>query len=361
MFREEARSFGRELVSGSITRALAISLLLHFAGIAGVELGRNLGWWRHSLLPTWVQKDLLATVAKTAAERAELQKQLLQQRPPPEAELVFIDIDPSQATPEPPKGAKYYSSHNTVAANREKDLKLLPKIEGKQEKVPKTTDTLRPDPKALQPSPPEKQPSKMEVMKPAPEQPKPAEPKGPRAEPQRESEAKGETLLARVTPRDETTKAQRPPDNPTPAQPPRKRPASVAEAKAQKGILDGPKMRQSGGIGRIAPEGMDVKATPFGSYDALFIAAVQARWFSLLDERDFAGAQSGKVLVEFRLHQDGRITNLSVINSDVSEILSWFCQRAILDPSPYRPFPTDLRREMDRDYREIRFTFYYNQ
>jgi hypothetical protein len=93
----------------------------------------------------------------------------------------------------------------------------------------------------------------------------------------------------------------------------------------------------------------------------MFIEAVQSRWFNILDERDFVGNQGGRVVVEFRLHQDGRITDLTVVEAGVTELLSWFCQRAILDPAPYLPFPSDLRRMMHNDYREIRFTFYYNQ
>jgi outer membrane biosynthesis protein TonB len=93
----------------------------------------------------------------------------------------------------------------------------------------------------------------------------------------------------------------------------------------------------------------------------MFIEAVQARWFSLLDERDFVGNQSGRVIVQFRLHNDGRISNVSIVNSTVGDLLSWFCQRAVSDPAPYQPFPPDLRRLLNTEYREIRFTFYYNQ
>jgi outer membrane biosynthesis protein TonB len=67
------------------------------------------------------------------------------------------------------------------------------------------------------------------------------------------------------------------------------------------------------------------------------------------------------VVVEFRLNQDGRITNIRVVDSTVSQVLSWFCERAVLDPAPFKPFPSDLRRMMNTDYREIRFSFYYNQ
>jgi hypothetical protein len=361
----KVQSFGRELVADPLTRAFAISLLLHFAGIAGVELGKQMGWWDRSLFSSLLKHDAVTEMVKTAQQRAELQKKLLQQQPPPEAELTFVDVDPSQAVAEPPKDSKFYSKENTVASNRSKDSeKPQPKIDGKQDKVAKVTEVSRPAPKKEPaPAPPPKEQSRAEVMRPTPAPPQTPTPQPTAEEPKPAKVEKGETLLAKVLPRDEpATRAQEPkPNNPPPEEPPRKRPRTVAEAMANKGLIQGPKMQQHGGARIGLAEGLDVKATPFGAYDAMFIEAVQSRWFDLLEQREFVGNQAGRVVVEFRLHQDGRITDLSVSEASVSELLAWFCQRAILDPSPYHPFPSDLKRMMNGDYREIRFTFYYNQ
>ena len=67
----------------------------------------------------------------------------------------------------------------------------------------------------------------------------------------------------------------------------------------------------------------------------------------------------GRVTLEFRLNYDGRITDMRVIENGVDEVLSVLCQRAITDPSPYAPWPSDMRRLIGADYREVRFTFYY--
>jgi hypothetical protein len=360
MFRAKAKSFGRELVSDPITRAFAISLLLHFLVISGVELGRSAGFWRVSVLPKFLQSNLPKTVAQAAAQRQE-QARLQAQRQPPEAELIFVDVDPTQAQPEAPKDAKYYSSQNTVAANTTEGQKDKPKLDGTQKNIAKVKDTPRPDPNALHPSP-QPAPKKAQELTPAP--PAKAQPK--KKAPEKVSpddrnppeEQAGETLLARATPRREPRlESNRQQPRPAP-----RHATTLAEAKANKGILEGKQMKQEGGMPRLSMDpGLDVKATPFGAYDTAFIMAVQARWFSLLDERNFVGNETGKVVVEFRLHQDGRITDIRVSDSQVSELLSWFCQRAVLDPAPYKPFPSDLRRLMDSEYREIRFTFYYNQ
>ena len=52
---------------------------------------------------------------------------------------------------------------------------------------------------------------------------------------------------------------------------------------------------------------------------------------------------------------------MRIADSEVNEMLGWLCQRAVLDPAPYARFPADMRRMLRNDYRDVRFTFYYNQ
>jgi len=57
---------------------------------------------------------------------------------------------------------------------------------------------------------------------------------------------------------------------------------------------------------------------------------------------------------------DGRITDLKVNGNDVGELLGLLCERAILDPAPYPAWPSDMRRMIGQNFREVTFTFYYN-
>jgi hypothetical protein len=140
--------------------------------------------------------------------------------------------------------------------------------------------------------------------------------------------------------------------------PPRKRPRTVAEAKAQRAMLAGEKIQQPGGVSRRGSLSFDAKATPFGAYDAAFIAAVQQRWYDLLEEH--AGSQrAGKVMLEFRLTYDGRITNMQMTVNEVGDIFGLLCQSAVLDPAPYPAWPSDMRRAIGENYRDIKFTFFY--
>jgi hypothetical protein len=351
MFRAKAEFFFRALVANPVARAFALSVLAHILLISGVEVGRQAGWWKHSLLPQSDKSRLQQEVEKAERQMQEQIQRMLQNQVP-EAQLVFVEVDPAVAVKEPPKETKYYSSQSSVAANPIVADKNTPKVDGKQDKIPKTFDTLRPDPRTLQPAPqepkpPQKQQQKIESKTPEPkvieQDVRPARDEKP-----------GETLVARAAPRPQPAQEEQKPEP--------RRPRTLVEAKAQKGIIEGQKMRNDGGARRARLDAaFDVRATPFGAYDTAFIQAVQTCWFRLLDERPTLPNDTGKVVLEFRLNYDGRITAMRVVESDVSEHLAWTCQRAVLDPAPYAKFPSDMRRLVNNDFREIRFTFYYNQ
>ena len=105
---------------------------------------------------------------------------------------------------------------------------------------------------------------------------------------------------------------------------------------------------------------MDTLGTPFGVYDAWFIAQVQQRWYYLLEQNPAAYNWAGHVKVSFRLYYDGRVTDFEFVENNSGDIQGLLCQKAILENVPYRQWPPDLRRMVDKDYRELRFTFYYN-
>ena len=312
-------SYRARLAANSVARALALSLAVHLVLFGMLELS----YYLHLHLPDWLRTVL------------DLSRRVEQRNSPPTDQeaptLTFVEVDPSQATAEPPKDTKYYSAFNSIAANPEVALdSKKPKIEGKQEHVPKVMDTLRPAP-----------PQPLTPLKPEPE------PFKPEAEPKPEPKP-GDLALAK--PADTKPKEEEKP----------KRPRTILEAQLQKGLIPGPKMKQEGGVkrhGTIIPA-FDAKRTPFGDYDAAVIAAVSKRWYDILDSTA-TPTRPGKVVLEFRLHSDGRVSELKVLESDVGDALALYCQKAISDPSPYAPWPNEMRRMIAKDYRLITFTFYY--
>ncbi|MEP6662215.1 MAG: hypothetical protein ABJC04_01005, partial [Verrucomicrobiota bacterium] len=209
-------------------------------------------------------------------------------------------------------------------------------ILGKQDKVLKTVENAKSTAQPLQPSPPKIQPIQAEP-----------EPPTPKAQ-----ETPGDLAFAK--PRDTTKKGEKKTEEKV-VEPEHVRPRTLAQAKA--GAL-GEKMRQEGGAPRVALQpSFNVKITSFGDYDREFIDAVRQRWYLLLENRTTV---AGKIVVEFHLNYDGRITELKVAENTTGNLmLELICKGAISDPSPYRKWPAEMRREMKSDSREVRFTFYY--
>jgi hypothetical protein len=104
---------------------------------------------------------------------------------------------------------------------------------------------------------------------------------------------------------------------------------------------------------------LDSKATPFGEYDTKIVDAIQNRWYQLLDSQRFALDRNGKVTLQFHLNANGTITDMVVVQNTVGDLLGYVCQSAITDPAPFEAWPSDMRRQINANFREITFTFYY--
>ena len=228
-----------------------------------------------------------------------------------------------------PARAKYYGAQNSRAANPDANRDAnVPKLNGIQTDVPKIETVPKPDFNKLQPAP-------------QPVTPKPAQPAQPKpaVEP-------GDLTLGK--PQDSQQQQEQPPP----------RPRTLAQAQPHR--PPGVELRQDGGVPNVKlSASFDVKATPFGQYDSDFVDAVTYRWYSLLDSQQFALDRTGKVMLRFHLNYDGTITDMAVLENTVGDLLGYVCQKAIKDPSPYKPWPEDMRRLVGANYREITFTFFY--
>ncbi len=307
--------------------AFGISLAIHLLCFGTYELGKKLNVWQAMHMPAWLQK---------AGILASTPKQNPKPPVPQEVPLVFIDVNPEAASAVAPKDAKFYSNKNSQAANPNADKDTdIPEITGKQTQMAKAEDVHRSQFDKLQPV--------FAARDKAAEEAKPASPTPP-----------GDLVMAKPDPRLR-------PDNGTAEE---SRPRTIKEAmlRQHRNQLVGEKMKQEGGVNQRVriEESFDAKATPFGQYDAEFIDAVQSRWYELLDNMSYDGYRRGKVVVEFHLDYNGYISDLKVLDEDVGLALSLMCQKAVSDPAPFDKWPRDMRLMVDKDYRDITFTFYYN-
>ena len=324
MVRAEIRSLRpSRRDTGRLVAALLISLLLHLGVWGGYEAGKKLGWWQKLHAPAWLKKAEPKTPAQLVAAKAA--------EPP----LIFVDV--SHAEPEPPKQTKYYSNKNSKAANPEavKDSNQ-PKLDGSQKAVPKTEDV--PVLPKLQPSAP-------------PQEPTP-ETKPPEEVHPHDMMSMGDLKLTKppVKKPEEVKVAQPPP-----------RPRTLKQAQAQQSQqLPGQALQQDGGVKRkLQWSSLDVKSTAFGDYDRAIVEAVTQHWYDLLDSHRFAQDRTGKVIVHFKLLPDGSIIEVRFLENTVGQLLGYVCEESVQESAPFGKWPSDMKRMINANFREITFTFYY--
>jgi len=301
--------------------AFAISLAAHLLCYGGYQFSRT-------VLPGWLERiKFLAALAE------ELRKKPNSPPPQPaEPPLVFVEVDPAVATPEPPKDAKYYSSQNSKAADVDSKIdNNIPKINGQHPDLPKLDDPAKHFEK-LQPTLPHPEPK--------PEQAKPKPPPGDLAMAKPDLKPSLDKGVAEET-----------------------RPRTLAEAR-ERNQLPGEQRKEDGGVHRhLEMSSLDTKATITGSYDLLLYEAIAQRWFDLLDARgnSLVGG-TGQVILHFKLHSDGSVTELTIDNNSTpSPVLAWLCYKAVQDISTptFQRWPDEMKR-VENDPRAIQFVFNYD-
>ena len=287
--------------------ALALSLGLHLFVWGGYEAGKQFGWWQRWQWPAWLHHLAILKVVPQPVRQNK------------EEPLIFMEV--AQPAAEAPPNAKYYSSQNSRAADPTLGNKDVPQLNGKQIEIAKTENVPRPDFNKLQPAPSAPPQELQPVVQP------------------------GDLTLGKP---EDSRQAEQP------------RPRTIKQALAQQSHhLPGVQMKQEGGMRHQLSASFDVKATPFGAYDAALIEAVTQRWYDLLDSQQFAMDRTGKVTLRFHLNNNGSITEMIVLENTVGDLLGYVCQKAISDPAPFAPWPAEMRQMVEKSYREITFTFYY--
>ena len=130
------------------------------------------------------------------------------------------------------------------------------------------------------------------------------------------------------------------------------RPGSSREISATKSHIN------AVGVSRTGIAAFNVSGSPFGEYDKALIRAVQSRWYALIEQNGLY-ERAGTVTLHFNLLKDGSVRDMEVKENTAGEILSLFCEKAVVDSSPFAPLPENLQVLIGSDPREVNFTFYY--
>lgn len=368
-----------------LMRWLALSLLLHAVAFVSWHGVRQWALARPDAVPQWVREAVLPAPPKP-------NDPLVARPPTPQEEqaveipLQFLEVDPSLVTDQEPPKTPYYSTANTLAGNPNPPVAnaTQPRIEGRRPDRPATMDVQRPSPEMPVPAQPVAPTQTVQAKEATPEKPqaKPADvakaAEKPREERPKPEEAKegglkpGDMQLAKAnpkavspTPQPQPQRKAQPEQRAQAAQeetaPPRKAIKRLAQAREQKGVVVTEKMQQEGGVKRFSVEAsLDVRSSPFASYDRQLIYAVQQRWYALLEEHKYALDRYGRVVLKFQLRSDGMVADMTQVSSDVGDLWALLCESAVMSQAPYAPWPEAMRRLVGKETREITFTFHYD-
>jgi TonB family protein len=97
----------------------------------------------------------------------------------------------------------------------------------------------------------------------------------------------------------------------------------------------------------------DTKGVEFGPWLRRFVAQVRRNWFVPLAAMSF----HGRVVLQFNIHKDGRITDLTVLSPSSINAFNLAAQNAISGSNPTEPLPPEYPEP--RAFFTV--TFYYNE
>ena len=101
-------------------------------------------------------------------------------------------------------------------------------------------------------------------------------------------------------------------------------------------------------------------ATPLQDYDKVVIDTINDKWNKRLDTLAADKIPpSGQVVVKFRLHSNGTVSNLGTVYDKINARRDEISQQVIQDCAPFDPWPPAMVKLVGRDYREMTFTFRY--
>jgi outer membrane biosynthesis protein TonB len=300
----------------------------------------------------------------------------------------FMETDASQVTGEKPKDAHYYSDKSTVAANPDNPTGKqadTPYVNGKETRALNPTDVPSPSgvaaplitqagapgaPGKPAPPTPPTPPAPHKAAEPTPPaQPAPTTPPQPQT-PEQPKEVPA--LGIQMVEEQKVAMAPKPPSQPDVvtgsdvSTPPPPTPGgdggtpSVASEPGTPGreIVSRKAHLTVAGVTRSGVAAFGVEENPFGAYDKKIIKAVQSRWYALID-RFGMYERAGAVTVHFELLDDGQVQNIKVSENTAGQILSLFCEKAVIESGPFDPLPENLRALVGKEPRDASFTFYY--
>ena len=101
-------------------------------------------------------------------------------------------------------------------------------------------------------------------------------------------------------------------------------------------------LRRPVGVNRAGTIAVDARFSNYGDYTQRMMEAIQSSWWSIIERSRFEGLSRGNVIVRFRLHRDGTVTDTEVLGTEVTRVMTLACKDAVMAPAPYDIWRADM-------------------
>ena len=101
-------------------------------------------------------------------------------------------------------------------------------------------------------------------------------------------------------------------------------------------------LRRPVGVNRAGTIAVDARFSNYGDYTQRMMEAIQSSWWSIIERSRFESVTRGNVIVRFRLHRDGTVTDAQVLGTEVTRVMTLACKDAVMAPAPYDIWRADM-------------------
>lgn len=124
-------------------------------------------------------------------------------------------------------------------------------------------------------------------------------------------------------------------ETPAPRNPERPR-ASVPSGTT--GLL----LRNNVGVNRAGAVAIDARFSNYGDYMQRMMEAIQSCWWDIIERSRFETVSRGRVVVRFKLHRDGTVTDAVILRYEVPRIMSLACKDSVMASAPFDAWRSDM-------------------
>jgi len=101
-------------------------------------------------------------------------------------------------------------------------------------------------------------------------------------------------------------------------------------------------LRNHVGVNKAGMVAVDARFSNYGDYAQRMMEAIQSSWWAIVDRTRFESVARGRVVVRFRLHRDGSVTDAAILSSEVPRLMALACKDAVQSPAPFDAWRADM-------------------